>query len=155
MFDVDLWCDADTLRRTNLSCSSLSTIYVTVPASPTTKTIYNIGHGSSTKDSAEFLASATVNVTKFLATTQAVSVLEASHTSETQNEGPYSFIVNDGKITWLAGKIPPSSTTFDIVTSYITTRPAPVTATIKNLKSALCQEGLDLPFFQAYHTRLY
>lgn len=110
-----------------MACGSPSTIYVTVPASATTRTIYAIDHGSPAKFSEGSLTLTTETVTYRVATTQTITLLEASRSPATTVSGPYSFIANAGKTIWLGDKTPPASSPLDIATSYVTLQPLPVT----------------------------
>ena len=112
-------------------CSTLSTIFVTVPSSPTTETIYAQREGSATTVGIEALVNGvaqvtstviTKTVTASVASTQVVSVIQASSPSEGQ--AAYSFTEDNGTTTWLS-PTPPASATLITITQVMSLEPVP------------------------------
>ena len=86
----------------------MSTVFVTVPASPTTETIYALSEGSiAAADIEAFVNGAvavtsngvTTTVTASVTSTQVISVIQAS--SPAEGQAAYSFAEDNGTTTWL------------------------------------------------------
>lgn len=99
--------DLETLRNES-ACSPVSTIFVTVPASPTTETIYALSKGSIATAAIDALVNGaapvtsnavTMTVTGSVASTQVISVIQAS--SPAEGQALYSFTEGNGTTTWL------------------------------------------------------
>lgn len=86
----------------------MSTIYITVPASPTTETVYALSTASIATANIEGLEngaalvtsnSVTTTVTSSVIFTQVVSVIQAS--SPAEDQAAYSFTEENGTTVWL------------------------------------------------------
>lgn len=106
-------------------------MFVTVPASPTTETLYALSKGSiATADidalvnGAAHLTSTAVTtiVTTSIISTQVISVIQASSLAEGQVA--YSFTEDNGTTTWL-GATPPISASLITSTQVVTLQPVP------------------------------
>ncbi len=109
----------------------MSTIFLTVPASPTTETIYALSKGSIATAGIEALVNGaaqvtstavTVTVTTFVISTLVMSVIQAS--SPAEGQGAYSFTEENGTTTWL-GEMPPASASLITSTQVVTLQPVP------------------------------
>ena len=109
----------------------MSTIFITVPASPTTEALYALSDGSAATVGIEALANGvaqvtstaiTKTVTATVVSTQAISVIQASSPSEDQ--ALYSFAEDNGTTTWL-GATPPASASLITSTQVVTVQPVP------------------------------
>lgn len=114
---------ADVNERPNSACSSPSspsfpTVYVTVPASPTTETIYAVSEGASAIEGGLSATATTVTVTVTTFSTPAISVIHAASPT-----APYSFTEDNGTTIWLGGNTPPASASLVTSTSFITLHP--------------------------------
>ena len=103
---------ADKLDRLESACNSLgspstSTIYITVPATMVTETVYPFSQETPAIEA---------TVTHSLASTQIVSVGDPG-------PGPYSFTEDNGTTSWMGGRTPPASVELITSTSFITLRP--------------------------------
>jgi len=97
----------------------VSTIYVTVPASPITKTVFTTSHGSSGNYAGAGTADlSTLTVTSLHASTQVINLMPAS-----DKPGPYSFTEDNGTTSWMGGQTPPASAQLITSTSTITLHP--------------------------------
>ena len=97
----------------------MSTIYVTVPASPITKTVFTTSHGSSGNYAGAGTADlSTLTVTSLHASTQVINLMPAS-----DKPGPYSFTEDNGTTSWMGGQTPPASAQLITSTSTITLHP--------------------------------
>ena len=112
-------------------CSPVSTVFVTVPASPTIETIYALSEGSAATVGIEALNNGaaqptstviTKTLTASVVSMQVVSVIHASSPSEGQ--AAYSFTVDNGTTTWL-GATPPTSASLITSTQVISLEPVP------------------------------
>ena len=120
------------IPRNDSACSPVSTVFVTVPASPTTETIFALSKGSIATAGIEALANGAAQVTSTAATmtvntsvisTLVISVIQASSPSEGQ--GAYSFTEENGTTTWL-GETPPISASLITSTQVVTVQPVPL-----------------------------
>ena len=106
----------------------MSTILVTVPASPATETIYALGKGSfATADPVNAAAqvTSTAVTTTVIASgisTQLINVIQAS--SPAEGQAAYSFAEDNGTTTWL-GATPPASASLITSTQVVTLQPVP------------------------------
>ena len=112
-------------------CSPVSTVFVTVPASPTTETIYAVSEGSAATVGIETLSNGaaqptstviTKTLTASVVSMQVISVIHASSPSEAQ--AAYSFTEDNGTTTWL-GATPPASASLITSTQVISLEPVP------------------------------
>ena len=109
----------------------MSTIFVTVPPSPLTETIYALGRGSNAPADIEALVNGearltstavTTTVTTPVTSTQVIRVIQAS--SPAEGQAAYSFTEENGTTTWL-GATPPSSASLITSTQVVTLQPVP------------------------------
>ena len=103
---------ADKGVRLDSACNSpgspsTSTIYITVPATLITETVYPSSQETPATDA---------TVTNSFASTQIISVEEPS-------PGPYSFTEDNGTTSWMGGRTPPASAQLITSTSFITLHP--------------------------------
>ncbi|KAK4691852.1 hypothetical protein P7C71_g5239, partial [Lecanoromycetidae sp. Uapishka_2] len=107
--------------ESNSACNgpfSPSTIYLTVPGSPVTETVYAVTLGPSPVVGEAASGNAIITtVTSSFISTQYVNVIQA-----TSNAGAYSFTEENGTTSWL-GQTPPASAVLVTATSYITLQP--------------------------------
>ena len=112
-------------------CSSVSTVFITVPASPTVETIYALSEGSAATLGIEASNNGAAQPTSTLITKtltasmvsmQVVSVIHASSRSE--NQAAYSFTEDNGTTTWL-GATPPALASLKTSTQVISLEPVP------------------------------
>lgn len=108
-------------------------MFVTVPASPTTETIYAVGKGSIATADIEALVdgaaqvtststTVTTTVTTSVISTQIISVIQAS--SPAEGQAAYSFAEDNGTTTWF-GATPPASASLVTSTQVVTLQPVP------------------------------
>lgn len=109
----------------------MTTIFITLPASPTTETLYALSDGSAATVGIEALANGVAQVTSTATTktitativsTQVVSVIQAS--SPSGGQALYSFAEDNGTTTWL-GATPPVSASLITSTQVVTMQPVP------------------------------
>lgn len=109
----------------------MSTVFITLPASPTTETLYVPSDGSAATVGIEASANGVAQVTSTaiaktvtatMVSTQVVSVIQASSPSEGQ--ALYSFAEDNGTTTWL-GATPPASASLITSTQVVTMQPVP------------------------------
>ena len=112
-------------------CSPVSTVFITVPASPTVETIYALSEGSTATVGIEALSNGATQPTSTVITNtltasvvsmQVVSVIHASSPSE--GLAAYSFTEDNGTTTWL-GATPPASASLTTSTQVISLEPVP------------------------------
>ena len=112
-------------------CSPVSTVFITLPASPTIETIYALSEGSAATVGIETLSNGaaqptstviTKTLTASVVSMQVVSVIHASSPSEGQ--AAYSFTYDNGTTTWL-GATPPASASLITSTQVISLEPVP------------------------------
>ena len=112
-------------------CSPVSTVFITVPASPTVETIYSLSKGTAATVGKEALSNGaaqptstviTKTLTASVVSMQVVSVIHASSPSEGQ--AAYSFSEDNGTTTWL-GATPPASASLITTTQVISLEPVP------------------------------
>ena len=117
--------------RNEPACSPVSTVFVTVPASPTIETIYALSEGSAATVGIEALSNGaaqptstviTKTLTASVVSIQVVSVIHASSPSDGQ--AAYSFTEDNGTTTWL-GATPPTSASLITSTQVISLEPVP------------------------------
>ncbi|KAM0800859.1 hypothetical protein BDR22DRAFT_237313 [Usnea florida] len=113
------------------ACGPVSTIFVTLPASPTTETIYSLSQGSLATADIEASVNGATQVTPTAVTatviasvisTQVISIIQASSPAEGQAD--YSFFENNGTTSWL-GATPPASASLITSTQVVTLQPVP------------------------------
>ena len=123
--------DTDRGPRNEFACSTVSTIFVTVPPSTPTETIYALGRGSNAPADIEALVNGaarltstavTTTVTTPVTSTQVIRVIQAS--SPAEGQAAYSFTEENGTTTWL-GATPPSSASLITSTQVVTLQPVP------------------------------
>lgn len=111
-------------------CSPVSTVFITVPSSPTTKTIYPLSKWSIASADFKVLDDGVVQatstavittVTTSVVPTQVISLIQPSSPAERQ--AVYSFTEENGTTTWL-GETPPS-TSLVTSTEVVTLQPVP------------------------------
>ncbi|KAK0517443.1 hypothetical protein JMJ35_000598 [Cladonia borealis] len=113
--EVEPACDSPT------SPASVSTIYITVPASPTTETLYVVSQANSAIESAAAISNAiTVTVTNSVVSTQTISVVQVKHPT---GDDTYSFTVDNDTTSWFNGETPPSTISLVSSTAFITLEP--------------------------------
>lgn len=108
----------------------MSTIFIALPDSPNTETLYALSDGSAATVGIEALANgvaqvtsaATKTVTATMVSTQVVSVIQAS--SPSGGQALYSFAEENGTTTWL-GATPPASASLITSTQVVTMQPVP------------------------------
>ena len=109
----------------------MSTVFITVPASPTIETIYSVSKGQAATVGTEALSNGaaqptstfiTKTLTASVVSMQVVSVIHASSLSEGQ--AAYSFTEDNGTTTWL-GATPPASASLITSTQVISLEPVP------------------------------
>lgn len=94
-------------------------MYITVPASPVTETIYAASPVSpSIEGGADTTIHPTLTVTNSVASTQVIQIVQAPSLP-----GPYSFTVDNETTIWMGGQTPPASVSLVTSTSYITLQP--------------------------------
>ena len=112
-------------------CSPVSTVFITVPASPTIETIYALSEGSAATVGIEASSNGaaqptstviTKTLTASVVSMQVVSVIHASSPSEGQ--AAYTFTKDNGTTTWL-GATPPASASLITSTQVISLEPVP------------------------------
>ena len=112
-------------------CSPVSTVFITVPASPTLKTIYPLSEGSASAGGIEALSNGaaqptstviTKTLTASVVSVQVVSVIHAS--SPSKGQAAYSFTEDNGTTTWL-GATPPASASLVTSIQVISLEPVP------------------------------
>ena len=112
-------------------CSPVSTVFITVPASPTLEPIYAVGEGPASTSGIEAVSNGaaqptstviTRTVTASVTSVQVVSVIHAS--SPSKGQAAYSFTEDNGTTTWL-GATPPASASLITSTQVISLEPVP------------------------------
>ena len=118
------------------SACGVSTIYMTVPASPVTKTITvaikaPISMTDSKRVSTNFAGLSVTSTdtmataTNYMTLTSVFSIAEPSSKSTVADQGPYSFNVNSGTTSWFGGKTPSNTGFFATSTRVVTLVPVP------------------------------
>lgn len=109
----------------------MSTIFITLPASPTTETLDVLSDGSAVTVGIEALANGVAQVTSTaiaktvtatVVSTQVISVIQTS--SPSGGQALYSFAEDNGTTTWL-GATPPVSASLITSTQVVTVQPVP------------------------------
>lgn len=109
----------------------MSTIFITLPASPTTETLDVLSDGSAATVGIEALANGVAQVTSTaiaktvtatVVSTQVISVIQTS--SPSGGQALYSFAEDNGTTTWL-GATPPVSASLITSTQVVTVQPVP------------------------------
>ena len=98
------------------------TVYITVPAPPTTETVTALSQANSAIGSAAAITSdgVTVTVTSSIVSTQTISVVQATPPAA---DGIYSFTVDNDTTSWFGGQTPPSTASLISSTAFITLEP--------------------------------
>lgn len=98
------------------------TVYITVPASPTTETLYTVSQADPAILSAAATTSnaVTVTVTSSVISTQTISVV---HVTPPAGDGIYSFTVDNDTTSWFGGQTPPSTASLISSTAFVTLEP--------------------------------
>lgn len=153
---------ANSIFRSEPSCGSVSTVFVTVPASEVTTTITvaldkspsntNIGSANavdvvpSPVRVNNVLTHITTTITDYVVFTQVVNNVEvsplaavvvptpakASPKPTITNQGPYYFTVHGGTTYWIGGRTPPAGKSYSTSTTIITVQPVPSSIPLSN-----------------------
>ena len=118
-------------------------VYITVPASPTTETLYAVSQANSAIESAAATSNAvTVTVTSSVVSTQTISVV---HVTPPAGDDTYSFTVDNDTTSWFGGRTPPTTGSFVSSTAFVTLEPviSPV-STVSQGQSAISTSYLTL-----------
>lgn len=126
-------------------------MYITVPGSPITETVYASSNGASvaggesvTKGGPVISGAFTETITNPVISTQVISVVQASSVSVSKDKGPYSFFENNGTTIWLGCGTPPPSIPFVTATSYVTLEPVPMSAVVSAVSGAQTTKHLTI-----------
>lgn len=98
-------------------------VYITMPASPITETLYTVSQANSAIESAAAATTSdavTVTVTSSIVSTQTISVV---HVTPPAGDGIYSFTVDNDTTSWFGGATPPSTASLISSTAFITLEP--------------------------------
>lgn len=155
-------CLANSIFSSESSCGSVSTVFVTVPASEVTTTITialdkapsntNIGSANAVDVAPspvrvkDVLTHITTTITDYVVFTQVVNNVEASPIAAVvaptpakaspkptiTNQGPYYFTVHGGTTYWIGGKTPPAGKSYSTSTTIITVQPIPSSIPLSN-----------------------
>ena len=102
---------------------NLVLVYITLPASPTTETLYTVSQANSALESAAATTTSnavTVTVTSSVVSTQTISVV---HVTPPAGDGIYSFTVDNDTTSWFGGQTPPSTASLISSTAFVTLQP--------------------------------
>lgn len=127
------------------------TVYITVPASPTTETVYAASQANSAIESAAATTSdaVTVTVTSSVVSTQTISVVQATPPA---GDGIYSFTVDNDTTSWFGGQTPPSTASLISSTAFITLEPVVTPVSISTVSPS---QSADSTSYLTLHSTSY
>lgn len=138
---------ADIASRTDYTCGSLSTVFVTIPASPVTKTVsIPVETPTATAGNdvlptkpavpSDFVTSITTTLTEYVTFLDIVSTVPANPTSGVASQDHYTFTENHGTTFWFGGKTPPAGVPLVTSTATVTIQPVPLSSGVSTGGSA-------------------
>ena len=128
---------ADIASRIDYTCGSLSTVFVTVPAPPVTKTVTIPDEIPSATVSgnvlpiklsipSDSLTNITTTLTEYITYLHLVSTVQAIPTSDVASQDHYTFTEHHGTTIWFDGKKPPAGIPLVTSTATVTIQPVPL-----------------------------